>query len=99
VLALYGMALAGIGIAVGGLVRSSLAVPTVVALTIGMFLTGLLAAALKLPDWVADLNLANHYGQPLVGHWDAAGIVASLLLAFGGLALGAWGLSRRDVRA
>jgi ABC-2 type transport system permease protein len=98
VLALYGAALAGVGIAVGGLVRSSLAVPTVIVLTIAMFLVGLLAAALKLPDWVAQLNLTTHYGSPLVGSWDPVGIVASLVMAVGGIAIGAWGLQRRDLR-
>lgn len=98
VLALYGVALAGVGLAVAGLIRSSLAVPTVIVVTVGTFLIGLLANALKLPAWVADLDLTSHYGQPLVGHWDAVGVVASLVLAIGGLLLGAWGLRRRDLR-
>ena len=98
VLALYGLAWAGVGLGVGGLVRSSLAAPTVIILTVGSFLIELFATALKLPDWVAGLALASHYGRPLVGIWDPVGIVASLVLAFGGLAVGAWGLTRRDVR-
>ena len=98
VLALYGLAWAGVGLAVGGLVRSSLAAPTVIVLTVGSFLIELFATALKLPDWVADLALAGHYGRPLVGDWDLVGVIASLVLAFGGLAVGAWGMSRRDVR-
>jgi putative exporter of polyketide antibiotics len=98
VLALYGAALAGIGLATAGLVRSSLAAPTVIAVTIATFIIALLAHALKLPDWVADLDLTSHYGQPLVGQWDAVGVVASLALAIGGLLVGAWGLSRRDLR-
>ena len=99
VLALYGTALAGMGLATGGLVRSSLATPTVVVVTIGMFLIALLAVALKLPDWVAELDLSSHYGQPLVGLWDPVGIAASLAFAIGGLLIGAWGLGRRDLRA
>jgi ABC-2 type transport system permease protein len=98
VLALYGLAWAGVGLAVGGLVRSSLAAGTVIVLTVGSFLLDLFATALKLPDWVADLALASHYGRPLVGSWDPVGVAASLILAFGGLAIGAWGMSRRDVR-
>ena len=62
------------------------------------FLITLFATALKLPDWVADLALPGHYGRPMVGDWDPVGIVASLVLAVGGLLVGAWGLSRRDVR-
>jgi ABC-2 type transport system permease protein len=98
VFALYGLAWAGLGLAVGGLLRSSLAAPTVVALTVGSFLLELFAAALRLPDWVGALALGTHYGHPFVGRWDPVGIVASLALAFGGLAIGAWGFTRRDVR-
>ena len=29
--------------------------------------------------------------------WDVAGMVACLVLAVGGLGIGAWGMSRRDV--
>ena len=98
VFALYGLAWAGVGIAVGGVVRVSMAAPTVIALTIGTFLITLFAVALKLPDWVSDLALPGHYGKPMVGEWDPVGVVASLVLAVGGLLVGAWGLSRRDVR-
>lgn len=99
VLALYGLAWAGVGIAVGGVTRASRAAPTVIALTIGTFLITLFATALKLPGWVAELALPGHYGRPMVGEWDPVGIIASLILAVGGLAVGAWGLSRRDIRA
>jgi ABC-2 type transport system permease protein len=98
VLALYGLAWAGLGIGVGGLVRPSLAAPTVAVLTVGTFLISIFATALKLPDWVAQLALSGHYGEPFVGDWDPVGVGASLALAFGGLAIGAWGLSRRDLR-
>jgi ABC-2 type transport system permease protein len=98
VLGLYALAFAGVGIAVGGIVRVSLAAPTVIILTVGSFLITLFATALKLPDWVADLALGSHYGKPLVGEWDPVGVIASVVLAFGGLAVGAWGLTRRDIR-
>jgi hypothetical protein len=35
----------------------------------------------------------------MLGQWDPVGIVASLVLAFGGLAVGAWGFNRRDLRS
>jgi ABC-2 type transport system permease protein len=95
--ALYGGAMAGTGFAVGGLTRTSLAAPTVVAVTIGTFLIQILAPALKLPDWVQQLALSDHVGYPLVGSWDPAGLVACAVLAAGGLIVGAWGLARRDV--
>ncbi len=95
--ALYGAAMAGIGFAVGGLTRPSLAAPTVVAVTIGTFLLQILAPALRLPDWAGQLALSSHMGHPLVGSWDPAGVAACLALAACGLVLGAWGLRRRDV--
>ena len=98
VLALYGAAWAGLGIAVGGVVRPGLGAPVVVALTLGTFLLGIVAPALKLPDWVGDLALNAHYGHPLVGEWDLVGVVASVALAVGGVLAGAYGLARRDLR-
>jgi ABC-2 type transport system permease protein len=96
-LALYAAALAGIGLAVGGLLGPSLAGPTVAVVALGTFLVDILAPALRLPDWVQQLALSSHMGEPMVGTWDTAGIVACVVLAVGGLALGAWGMGRRDV--
>jgi ABC-2 type transport system permease protein len=97
VLALYGTALAGIGFAVGGLLGPSGALPTVLALAVGTFLLDTLAPILRLPDWVAQLALTSHLGDPMVGSWDAAGLAACLALALGGLLLGAAGMRRRDI--
>ena len=47
---------------------------------------------------IHDLALSGHYGLPMLGRWDATGIVASLVLAVGGAAVGAWGFARRDLR-
>lgn len=96
-LATYGMAMSGIGLAVGGLTRSSYAGPAVLVVAIGTFLVDILAQALRLPDWIRQLALSSHMGQPMIGSWDGAGLLACLMLAVGGLLLGAWGLSRRDV--
>jgi ABC-2 type transport system permease protein len=98
VIALYGMAVGGIGLAVGGLVRPSLAAPTVIVVIVGMLLIDILGPVLELPEWITNLSLARHYGEPMIGSWDALGIVASLALALGGLLIGAWGFSRRDLR-
>jgi ABC-2 type transport system permease protein len=97
VLAVYGAALAGIGIAVAGLFRASMATAVVLVATIGTFLVDLLVPVLRLPDWVQQLALTAHLGEPMVGAWDVAGVVACLALALGGLIAGAWGMSRRDV--
>ncbi len=99
VLAAYGAALAGIGLAIGGLWRASVAGPTVLVVTIGIFLIDLVAPALRLPDWVADLAITSHLGRPMMGEWAWPGIALCLILAVGGLAVGAWGMARRDVGA
>lgn len=36
-------------------------------------------------------------GQPMVGLWEWGGIAACLVLAVGGLAIGAFGDNRRDI--
>ena len=97
VLGLYAAAVAGIGFAIGGLFRTSIAAEVVALAVIATFLIDLVAPALKLPSWVHDLALTSHLGQPMVGSWDWAGIVACVVLAAGGLALGGWGMRRRDV--
>ncbi len=99
VLALYGAALAGIGVAVAGITRAGFAMPVVLAVAIGTFLIDLLAPALRLPDWVGQLALTSHLGEPMVGTWDGAGVVVCLALAIGGILVGAMGMGRRDVDA
>jgi len=96
-LGLYAAAVAGVGFAIGGLVRTSIAAEMVAVVVTLTFLVDLLAPALKVPDWVHQLALTAHLGQPMVGVWDLGGIAACLLLAAAGLALGGWGMQRRDV--
>jgi ABC-2 type transport system permease protein len=97
VLGLYALALAGIGIAVGGVVGPGAAAPTVAILTILTWFIDIVAPAMSLPDFVHELALGAHFGLPMVGVWDGSGIAASLLLAVGGVVLGAWGFARRDL--
>ncbi len=97
VLGLATAAFAGVGLAVGGLVRASLAAPVAGALVIATFLLDTLGEALDLPDAVLDLSLYRHLGQPMAGAFDPVGIVAATILAVGGLLVGAWGLRRRDL--
>jgi hypothetical protein len=33
----------------------------------------------------------------MVGVWDVGGLIASAVIAVGGVLLGAWGMARRDV--
>lgn len=99
VLGLYSVALAGVGLGIGGLVRTSIAGETVAVVVVATFLVDLIAPALKLPGWVHQLALTDHMGLPTMGSWDWVGITACLVLALGGLALSGWGMGRRDVAA
>jgi len=95
-LGLYAAALAGVGFAIGGF-RTSIAAETVALVVVATYLVDLIVPALSLPDWVHQLALTAHLGQPMIGVWDPAGVVACLVLATVGLALGGWGMRRRDV--
>jgi ABC-2 type transport system permease protein len=97
VLGLYAAALAGIGLAVGGLFRSSIAGETVAGLVILGFLLDLIPPALGWPDWLHQLALTAHLGQPMAGTWDWVGIGACVAIAIGGILVSAWGIARRDV--
>jgi ABC-2 type transport system permease protein len=97
-LGLYALAMAGIGIAIGGVVGTGVAGPAVAVLTILTWFIDIIAPALDLPDAVHQLALTAHFGLPMLGQWDPVGIIASLVLAAGGVSLGAWGLARRDLR-
>jgi ABC-2 type transport system permease protein len=96
-LGLYAAALIGVGIAIGGLWRTSLAAEIVALLVVATYLVDLLAPPLNLPDWVHQLALTAHFGQPMIGQWDLTGVIACVVLFVGGTLLGAWGVTRRDV--
>ncbi|MGZ6267510.1 MAG: ABC transporter permease subunit [Candidatus Limnocylindrales bacterium] len=96
-LGLFALAIVGVGFAVGGLWRTSLAAEIAALVVVATYLIDLLAPALKLPDWFHQLALTAHFGQPMLGRWDASGVVACVVIAVVGIALGAWGIGRRDV--
>jgi ABC-2 type transport system permease protein len=98
-LGVYAAAMVGVGVAVGGLWGTSWAAEIVAALVVATFLINLLAPALQLPDWVHQLALSAHLGQPMIGTWDPVGMAACAVIAIGGIMLGAWGMRRRDVAA
>lgn len=97
VLGLYAAAMVGIGVAIGGLFRTSWAAELVAVVVIATFLVNLLAPPLELPEWFHHLALTAHLGQPMLGIWDWGGLIACVVIAVGGLLLGAWGMARRDV--
>jgi ABC-2 type transport system permease protein len=97
ILALYSSAFAGIGLLVGGAIGTRYAAPAAGAVVIFSFLLELIGNALKLPDWMVELSLNHHVGQPMIGSYDLVGIVACATLALGGLLVGAVGWNRRDI--
>jgi len=96
-LGLYAIAIVGVGVAVGGLWRTSVAAEIAALVVVATYLIDLLAPALKLPDWVHQLALTAHLGQPMIGQWDVVGIIACVVVAVGGVLLGSWGIKRRDI--
>jgi ABC-2 type transport system permease protein len=99
VLGLFAIAMGGIGVAIGGVFGARFAGPAVAIVVIVTWFLDILVPALDLPDAVHDLALTAHYGQPMLGQWDATGIVASVVIAVVGVAIGAWGFRRRDLRS
>ena len=96
-LGLVAAAFVGVGVAIGGLWRTSLAAEITAILVVITYLVDLLSPPLGLPDWFRALALTSHMGRPMIGDWDPVGIVACLVLAVGGIAVGAWGVRRRDI--
>jgi ABC-2 type transport system permease protein len=97
VLGLYGMTLAAIGLAVGGLIRPSLAAPVTLVLGLAFFLLDLIGSVLHLPDWILALALNRHLGMPIVGNFDPAGILACVGITIAGIAICAGGVEKRDI--
>jgi polyether ionophore transport system permease protein len=97
ILAVTTAAFTGVGLAAGGLIRTSLAVGVTGFLVIATMLIDTLGAALKLPDWVLDLSLYRHVGQPMAGVVDPFGVAVAAAMAIGGLILCTLGLRRRDI--
>jgi ABC-2 type transport system permease protein len=96
---LYGAAVAGVGLAFAGLWRSSVAGHAALVVAVATLLVDIVVPALKLPAWLHNAALTSHYGESMLGHWNWVGVVVSLGLAVGGVAMGAWGFSRRDLKA
>lgn len=99
ILGVYAAALVGIGVAVGGVFGTRFAGPFVVVFVLVTWLVQFTGGLLQLPDLVMQLALTSHYGQTFVGVWDWGGVAISIALAIGGIAVGAWGFARRDLRS
>ncbi|MEW5990001.1 MAG: hypothetical protein AB1736_01470 [Chloroflexota bacterium] len=97
VLGLYAMALAGIGLAVGGLVRPSLAGPVTLVLGLAFYLWDIIGTILEWPSEVLDIALNRHLGRPMIGEYDEVGLILLAAIAVGGVVLCAVGLRERDI--
>lgn len=98
ILGVYALALIGIGMVVGGWLRTSWAAPFVVVFIVATWFLQLLGPLLGLPELVTDMAITSHFGQPMVGVWNLAGVVAALAIGVGGIVIGAVGFARRDLR-
>lgn len=96
-LGIYAVAIVGVGVAVGGVWRTSLAAEIAAVFVIVTYLVDLVIPPLNLPDWIHELALTAHLGQPMIGRWDLVGTGASLAIAVVGIAIGAIGIRRRDI--
>ena len=67
-------------------------------IAVGSYLLDFIGGALRLPSVLLDLSLSRHLGQPMLGRFDWPGLALCAILAIGGVALGAWGLQRRDLK-
>lgn len=72
-LALFAAGVAGIGLGIGGVFRTSIAAEVVGAVVAATLAIEWLAPALRLPRWVHQLALTAHLGQPMLGSWDWTG--------------------------
>ncbi|HEX9551530.1 MAG TPA: hypothetical protein VF971_10590 [Candidatus Limnocylindrales bacterium] len=97
ILGLYGMSLAGIGLAVGGLIRPGLAAPVTLAIGLGSYLFNLVGTILEWPAPILDLAPQRHLGRPMIGDIDEIGLLLLGALAVGGVILCAFGVRRRDI--
>jgi putative exporter of polyketide antibiotics len=96
-LGLFAAAVVGIGFAIGGVWRTSLAAELAAVFVVVTYLIQLIAPVFKAPDWITNLALTVHFGLPMAGRWDVWGVIASIVIAVGGILIGAWGIRRRDV--
>lgn len=94
---LYAAALAGVGIAVFGLGFVGLTAATPAILVFTFFLYDLIATTAKFSPFWAGLSLSSHLGLPMVGTFDVPGTVLLVAIAVGGVAVGAYGMHRRDL--
>ncbi len=97
VIGLYAVALAGVGVLVFGLGWPQFAGAAVAGVTLAFYLIDLIGAILRLPDYVTDIALTRHLGEPMAGSYDWLGMALCVAVVVFGVAVGAWRFARRDL--
>lgn len=97
VIGVYALALAGVGVLVFGLGFPQFAGGAVAGVTLAFYLIDLIGAILRLPDYVTDLALTRHLGEPMAGSYDWPGMAACVAVLVFGVVVGAWRFAQRDL--
>lgn len=97
VIGLYAVALAGVGVLVFGLGWPQFAGGAVGGVTVGFYLIDLIGGILRLPDYITDIALTRHLGEPMAGSYDWPGMGICLAVVVFGVVVGAWRFARRDL--
>ena len=97
VIGLYAVALAGVGVLVFGLGWPQFAGGAVAAVTVGFYLIDLIGGILLLPDYITDIALTRHLGEPMAGSYDWPGMALCAGVVVFGVVVGAWRFARRDL--
>lgn len=97
VIGLYAVALAGVGVLVFGLGWPQFAGGAVAGVTVTFYLIDLIGGILRLPDYITDIALTRHLGEPMAGSYDWPGMALCLAVVVFGVVVGAWRFARRDL--
>jgi len=97
VIGLYAVALAAVGVLVFGLGWPQFAGGAVAGVTVAFYLIDLIGGILRLPDYITDIALTRHLGEPMAGSYDWGGMALCLGVVIFGVVLGAWRFARRDL--
>ena len=97
VIGLYAVALAGVGVLVFGLGWPQFAGGAVAGVTVAFYLIDLIGGILRLPDYITDLALTRHLGEPMAGSYDWPGMALCVGGVVVGVVVGASRFARRDL--
>jgi len=65
--------------------------------TLAFYLIDLIGAILRLPDYVTDLAMTRHLGEPMAGSYDWPGMAACVAVMAFGVVVGGWRFARRGL--